>query len=47
MSKAAHFRFHGLGMDVELKCPDDESLKTCIDSATQLVQALSSSAARR
>lgn len=45
-SRAAHFRFRGPDMDVDLKCPEEESLKACVDAATQLVDRLGTVAKR-
>lgn len=36
-SKAAHFRIKGPGLALDIKCPDDEPVKACVDAASQLI----------
>ena len=37
MSKAAHFRIKGPDLALDIKCPDDEPVKACVDAASQLI----------
>ncbi|GJD35060.1 hypothetical protein [Methylobacterium aerolatum] len=40
-SKAAHFRFERGDARIDVKCADDESMKTCADLTLQLLDKLS------
>jgi hypothetical protein len=35
--KGARLRIHAPNLDIDMKCPDDESMKVCVDSVTQLL----------
>ncbi len=35
--KGARLRIHAPSLDIDVKCPDDESMKVCVDSVTQLL----------
>lgn len=36
-SKAAHFRIKGPELALDIKCPDEEPVKTCVDAVLQLI----------
>lgn len=36
-SKAAHFRIKGPDLALDIKCPEDEPVKACIEAASQLI----------
>ena len=40
-SKAAHFRIKGPDLALDVKCPEDESVKVCVDAASQLIDKAS------
>lgn len=39
-SKAAHFRLRRGDVEIDAKCADDETMKACTDSASQLIDKL-------
>ena len=41
-SKAAHFRIKGPDLALDIKCPDDEPVKTCVEAVSQLIDKASS-----
>ena len=36
-TKAAHFRIKGPDLALDIKCPDEEPVKACVDAASQLI----------
>jgi len=39
-SKAAHFRLRRGDVEIDAKCADDETMKACADTASQLIDKL-------
>lgn len=37
VAKAAHFHIKGPDLALDVKCPEDEPVKSCVDAATQLI----------